>query len=154
MRRADRQIKNLSDIELIISRCDVCRIAFADLNTPYIVTMNFGHKPGDKSCLYFHCAPEGKKIDLISRNNYVCFEMDTDHKLYGGAEGCDWGMNYSSIIGYGRIHIIRDLTEKKTGLDCIMAHYTGRDGFSYDDKIMNSTTVLRLDIEEITGKQK
>lgn len=154
MRRKDRQVNNVPDIELIISRCDVCRIAFADKNTPYIVTMNFGYCQGDPSCFYFHCAPEGRKIDLIARNNYVCFEMDTDHMLYTGKTGCDWGMNFSSIIGYGKISIISDAEEKKKGLDCIMSHYSGRNNFSYDERILKGTTVLRLDIEEITGKQK
>lgn len=154
MRRADRQINNNSDIELIITRCDVCRIAFANKNTPYIVTLNFGYLSGNNPCLYFHCAAKGRKIDLIAKNNYVCFEMDTDHSLYSGRNGCDWGMKYSSILGYGRISIVSDKTEKKKGLDCIMAHYSERTDFSYDDRIMETTTVLRLDIEEITGKQK
>mgnify|MGYP000944916311 CR=1 FL=1 len=147
-------LKNNSDIELIISGCDVCRVAFAVKNTPYIVAMNFGYRPGENPCLYFHCAPEGRKIDLIAMNNYVCFQMDTDHNLYKGEKGCDWGMKYSSVLGYGRISIISDKTEKKKGLDLIMAHYSGRNDFSYDDRIMDVTTVLRLDIEEITGKQK
>ena len=154
MRRKERQINENSDIESIILRCDVCRIAFADNNTPYIVTMNFGYQKGEKSSIYFHCAPEGRKIDLISGNNYVCFEMDTDHHLYTGEKDCDWGMNYSSVVGYGRITIVSEREEKKKGLDCIMAHYSGRKEFDYDEKVFNRTAVLRLDIEEITGKQK
>jgi nitroimidazol reductase NimA-like FMN-containing flavoprotein (pyridoxamine 5'-phosphate oxidase superfamily) len=154
MRRKDRQVKNISDIESIILRCDVCRIAFADNNTPYIVTMNFGYQPGEEPSLYFHCAPEGRKIDLIKKNNYVCFEMDTDHFLYTGEKDCDWGMNFSSVVGYGRITVVSDMEEKQIGLDCIMAHYSGRKDFAYDEKIMSRTAVLRIDIDELTGKQK
>ena len=154
MRRKDRQINDIPDIESIILRCDVCRIAFADNNTPYIVTMNFGYLPGEKSSLYFHCAPEGRKIELISKNNYVCFGMDTDHLLYSGEKDCDWGMNYSSIVGYGNIAIITDREEKKKGLDCIMAHYSNRKEFVYDERVFSKTSILRLDIDEITGKQK
>ncbi len=154
MRRKDRQVKNNSDIESIISRCDVCRIAFSDNNTPYIVTLNFGYHPGSGTCFYFHSAPEGRKIKLIGRNNYVCFEMDTDHVLFKADKGCDWGMKYSSVVGYGRITIVYEAEEKKRGLDCIMAHYSEGKDFTYDEKIMSKTTVLRLDIEEITGKQK
>lgn len=154
MRRKERQIVNIINIESIIVKCDVCRIAFADYNTPYIVTMNFGYLAGEKSFLYFHCAPEGRKIDLIARNNYVCFEMDTDHMLYTAEKGCDWGMNYSSIVGYGRISIVSDTEEKQKGLDCIMEHYSGKKGFIYDEKIMSKTAVLRIDIEELTCKQK
>lgn len=154
MRRKDRLVKDNTDIELIISRSDVCRIAFADNNIPYIVTMNFGYLGGDNPCLYFHCAAEGRKIELINKNNMVCFEMDTDHILYKGENGCDWGMNYSSVVGYGRISILSHIDEKKRGLDSIMAHYSDQSDFIYDEKIMNRTTVLRLDIDEITGKKK
>jgi len=154
MRRKDRQISNISDIESIIKRCDACRIAFADNNTPYIVTMNFGYLPGKKHSLFFHSAPDGRKIELIKKNNYVCFEMDTDHLLYTGEKDCDWGMNFSSVVGYGRITVVSDREEKQKGLDCIMAHYSGRKDFSYDEKILSRTAVLRIDIEELTGKQK
>ncbi|MBK9390044.1 MAG: pyridoxamine 5'-phosphate oxidase family protein [Bacteroidetes bacterium] len=107
-----------------------------------------------KNPLFFHCAPEGRKIELIKKNNYICFEMDTDHLLYSGEKDCDWGMNFSSVVGYGRITIVSDHEEKRKGLDCIMAHYSDRKDFSYDEKIMSRTAVLRIDIEEITGKQK
>ena len=154
MRRQDRLVKDNTDIEVIISRSDVCRIAFADRNIPYIVTMNFGYIGGDNPCLYFHCAPEGRKIEFIGKNNLVCFEMDTDHELYKGENGCDWGMKYSSVVGYGKISIIKDKEEKKRGLDSIMLHYSDRNDFTYDEKIMSVTTILRLDIEELTGKRK
>jgi nitroimidazol reductase NimA-like FMN-containing flavoprotein (pyridoxamine 5'-phosphate oxidase superfamily) len=154
MRREDRKIKDNSDIESIISGCDVCRIAFADNNVPYIVTMNFGYSPGDSPCFYFHCAHEGRKIEMISRNNYVCFEMDTDHMLTKAEKGCDWGMKYSSVVGYGKLSVVGDYEEKKKGLDSIMAHYSDRRDFTYDERIMSKTTVLRLDIEELSGKRK
>jgi hypothetical protein len=154
MRRHDREVRDNTEIESIISRSDVCRIAFADNNIPYIVTLNFGYTGGDKPCLFFHCAPEGRKIELIRKNNYVCFEMDTDHLLFKGDKGCDWGMKYSSVVGYGRISIVADPEEKKRGLDSIMSHYADRSDFTYDEKVFKHTAVLRLDIEEITAKKK
>lgn len=154
MRRKDRQIKEKSEIESIISRCDVCRIAFADNNMPYIVTMNFGYCSGKKSYFYFHCAPEGRKIEMIRRNNHVCFEMDTDHILSKAEKDCDWGMKFSSVVGYGKISIINEKEERKRGLDCIMSHYSDHKEFSYDERVMSRTAILRLDIEEMTGKQK
>jgi uncharacterized protein len=154
MRRHDRLVKDNTEIELIIKRSDVCRIAFAYNNLPYIVTMNFGYRAGEIPCLYFHCAPEGRKIELIGKNNFVCFEMDTDHILNTGEKGCDWGMKYSSIVGYGKIFIIHGEQEKKRGLDSIMAHYSENIDYNYDDKILSKTTVLRLDIEEMKGKKK
>ena len=48
MRKQDKEVTDIQLIEEIISRSDVCRIAFADNNIPYIVTMNFGYSGGDK----------------------------------------------------------------------------------------------------------
>jgi nitroimidazol reductase NimA-like FMN-containing flavoprotein (pyridoxamine 5'-phosphate oxidase superfamily) len=154
MRRKERELEDISEIESIIRKSDVCRIAFANDNIPYIVTMNFGYVGGEDKCIYFHCAREGRKIEMIRRNSYVCFEMDTDHAIYEGEKGCDWGMNYSSIVGYGKISEIEDPAEKKSGLDHIMNHYGGSGVYSYDENILVRTKILRLDISEITGKKK
>jgi len=91
---------------------------------------------------------------MIRRNKYVCFEMDTEHKIFMGKRSCDWGMNFSSIIGYGNIAVISEKKEKITGMNCIMEHYGGKGEYLYDDKIFEHTTILRLDILEMTGKKR
>jgi uncharacterized protein len=154
MRRKDRLINETGDMELIISRSDVCRVAFADKDVPYIVTMNFGYTGGDNPCFYFHCAREGRKMEMIKKNNFVCFELDTDHELYEGENGCDWGMKFSSVVGYGKISILTDQDSRQIGLNCIMAHYSDRKLFSYDEKVLERTTILRLSVNEMTGKRK
>jgi uncharacterized protein len=154
MRRTDREISVISEIEKIIEKTDVCRIAIANDNLPYIVTMNFGYTTDPHPSLYFHCAREGKKLEMIARNNHVCFEMDTDHKIYSGENGCDWGMNFSSVLGYGKIFIVSEESEKTSGLNCILKHYGGEGEYLYDEKVFRNTIVLRLDILEMTGKRK
>ena len=153
MRRKDRELKEADEISQIISKADVCRIAMADNNVPYIVTMNFGFSE-DEHCFYFHCAREGRKLDMIRKNNFVCFELDTGHELYKGEKGCDWGMKFSSVVGYGRISILEDRELRLKALDTIMSHYAEKKSFSYDDRILQYTTLLKLDIEDITAKRK
>jgi hypothetical protein len=154
MRRKDRKVSEASDLEHIISESDVCRVAFADNNTPYIVTLNFGYSGGENPCFYFHCAKEGRKLEMIRKNNFVCFELDTDHELYEGENGCDWGMKYSSVVGYGRISVVEGREARIAGLDCLMSHYSDRSDFTYDERIFGNTTLLKLEIEEMTGKRK
>jgi nitroimidazol reductase NimA-like FMN-containing flavoprotein (pyridoxamine 5'-phosphate oxidase superfamily) len=96
---------------------------------------------------------------MIRKNKYVCFEMDIEHQLYmrpgkDGRKGCNWGMKYRSVVGYGNISIITEKEAKKTGLDCIMKHYGDENEYVYDEKVLANTTVLTLDITEITGKKK
>jgi uncharacterized protein len=159
MRRSDKEVTEIEELEKIIEKADVCRIAFADNNTPYIVTMNFGYTRHPEHRLFFHCAKEGKKIEMIRKNNYVCFEMDTDHLIYGNEvrdtrEGCNWGMQYRSVVGYGNISVLTEKEAKIKGLDCIMKHYGDEDEYFYNEKVLANTTVLRLDITAITGKKR
>jgi hypothetical protein len=159
MRRNDREVKDIESIEEIIKKADVCRIALSADNVPYIVTMNFGYVSNPVQSLFFHCANEGRKLEMILKNNYVCFEMDIDHKInlepgMDGRRGCNWGMKYRSVVGYGNISIITEKEAKKTGLDCIMNHYGGENEYFYDEKVLSNTTVLKLDITEIRGKNK
>ena len=159
MRRNDREVSDFEVIEEIIKKADVCRIALAVDNIPYLVTMNFGYSNDQGQRLFFHCANEGRKLEMIRKNKYVCFEMDIEHQLYmrpgkDGRKGCNWGMKYRSVVGYGNISIITEKEAKKTGLDCIMKHYGDENEYIYDEKVLPNTTVLTLDITEITGKKK
>jgi uncharacterized protein len=153
MRRNDREVTDIPLIEEIIAKADVCRVAFADGDVPYIVTMNFGYQGGENPRFWFHGARQGRKIDMIRKNNYVCFELDTDHEIYTGPEGCDWGMKYKSVVGYGNISIVNELSAKTEGLECIMKHYAGSTEFTFDESIVSRTTVLMLKITGITAKK-
>ena len=61
MRRNDREIKDRKDIDEIIRRCRVCRLALCDNGQPYVVPLNFGY---DGRFLYFHTAPREEKLIL------------------------------------------------------------------------------------------
>lgn len=154
MRRKDREIHEFEEIESIIRDTDVCHIAIHDEEYPYLVTLNFGYISGDIAKIYFHCALNGKKLDLIKKNNKVCFGFDTDHVLVNGDAACDYGMKFRSVIGYGEIAVVEDEKERLFGLNLIMKQYTSKDDFIIDKNILKHTLILRLDIKEMKGKQK
>mgnify|MGYP000681818771 CR=1 FL=1 len=65
----ETEIKDFDEIIEVINKCDVCRLAINDGDYPYIVPMNFGLNIEDgKVVLYFHCASEGKKLELLKKN--------------------------------------------------------------------------------------
>ena len=153
MRRNEREISGTNEIMGIIKKADVCRISLANGDIPYIVALNFGYQADDGGKLFFHCANEGRKLEMIRKNNYACFQMDTDHHVYKGEKGCDWGMNYSSVVGYGYISVMTDPEARKAGLNCIMSHYGGGREYTYDENVLARTTILCLEIKEMTGKK-
>ena len=149
MRRKDKEIKDKSAIEEILRQAVVCRIAMCDGQTPYVVPMCFGYA-GDR--LYFHCAPEGKKIDILKENPRVCFEVDVDQELVRGTQPCKWSFKYRSVVGFGSAVFVEDLNEKKRALDVLMEHFGG-EASSYPDDVLGRVTIIRVDIESLTGKQ-
>ena len=94
MRRKDKEITDESEIESIIRNSLVCRLGLADNSTPYIVPLCFGYKDNR---LYFHSAKEGRKIEILKRNNEVCFEFDDNLEVKAGKAACDWGMNFQEV---------------------------------------------------------
>jgi uncharacterized protein len=151
MRREDREIRDQAEVLAIMQEALVCRLGFADSGTPYVVPMNFGLGEG---CIYLHCAGEGRKLDIIRKNNKVCFEMDLLREIKQASTACGCGARYESVIGFGRAVLVKDLDEKRAALDRIMEHYGGRAPFSYADDILAKTEVIRIDIESVTGKRR
>ena len=134
---SDKEIKDKKAIESIIQRAIVCRVAFSENDVPYVVPVNFGY---EDDCLYFHSAPEGKKIEMIKQNNNVCFELDIDHEVVKSESPCNWGMKYRSVIGFGRAFFVDDLEEKRRSLGIIVEHYSGNSS-EYPEDMIN--TVVR-----------
>lgn len=154
MRRKDREVTDTSKMLEIVKSCDCCRLGFVDGNEAYIVPMNFGYDVVDgKLILYFHCAKEGRKLDLLPRQSVVSFEMDTKHKLTGGELGCDFSYLYQSVMGTGTMKIASSNDEKIFGLQRIMAHYTDKAQWEFSEKIVDMTNVLMLSVETWSCKE-
>lgn len=136
-------------VDAIIQQSLVCRLAMSDDNQPYVVPLCFGFAD---NTLYFHSAGAGKKIEVLKKNNRVCFEFDIDPILVKrGRDGCEWGMKFQSVIGMGRAELVEDEASKRKALGIIMNHYD-KGHFEYDDAKVKRTVVIRVDIQEMTGK--
>jgi len=154
IRRTDRRINDVAEMKDIVERADACRLAYADNGEPYIVTMSFGYLWDDRLVLYFHSAKAGRKIDLLKRNNRVCFEMDIDHEIYKSEEPCHWGVKFRSVVGYGALEIVTDPAERTRGLELVMRHYGFPGHPEFNEKVMSVTEVMKLEATEISGKKK
>ena len=149
MRRRDKEIVSREEIDAIIRSAEVCRLAFAADNEPYLVPVSFGY---DGEALYIHTAKTGRKIDFIERNNHVCFEFETNVRLLRDQhDACKWTFTFKSVIGYGTIAELTAIEEKSLGLNRIMDHYSGRD-WTIEPTAVATTRVWRIAVESVTGK--
>jgi nitroimidazol reductase NimA-like FMN-containing flavoprotein (pyridoxamine 5'-phosphate oxidase superfamily) len=149
MRRKDKEITDLKGIEAIINKAKVCRLALTLDDTPYIVPVCFGYSA---ERIYFHSAKEGEKVDIIKKNHRVCFEFDIDHELVESEKACNWGIKFRSVIGFGKASFVDNIEEKQEALGIIMQNYTDKK-FLFPEEKLNRTLVVRIDIEQITGKK-
>ena len=149
MRRKDKEVKDIDIIKSALNRAIVCRLGLTEDDMPYIVPMNFGYKD---NFLYFHSAPIGKKIDIIKKNNQVCFEIDIDHKLVIKESACNATMKYFSIIGFGIAELIDDFEQKQKALKVIMDHYSMKKKHKFSKTMINRIIIIRIKIESMTGK--
>lgn len=153
MRRSDREITDRNEMLEVIRRCDVCRLALNDEGYPYILPLNFGmEEDGETIVFYFHGAAEGKKYELIEKDNRASFEMDCAHRLVMDEEHGNCTMEYESIIGRGRVEIVPE-DEKYEALCVLMRQYYP-EGADFNKAAIPRTTVLKLTVETMTGKKR
>jgi len=148
MRRKEKEITDIDEIEELIKKAKICRVGLVDGDEPYIVPVCFGY---EKNAFYFHCAPEGRKIEIIKKNNQVCVEIDTDVEIISAEKPCGWSTKYRSVIGVGRAHILEN-EAKIHGLNVIMKHYA-EDTNAPEFEKLDAACVVKIDIESITGKK-
>jgi len=150
MRRNEKKIIAPTEIDDIINKSDVCRIAFANDNIPYVIPVSFGY---DGKSIFVHMAKTGRKIDFIEKNNLVCFEFDIDVKTIEDKDiACKWTSAYKSVIGYGKMIELLEYGEQENAINQIMLHYSGKE-WKFDERMLRSVKLWKIEIGEISGKQ-
>lgn len=116
----------------------------------YAIPINFACKG---TCLYFHCALQGKKLKRIERNHQACFCIVGQTKLLPA----QFATAYESVLIFGQIHLVEDEKERMAALGCLIDKYSPDfkdSGQQYAEKSFHRTAILRLDIIRITGKAR
>lgn len=91
-------------------------------------------------------------MEILRRNNNLCFEITVDNAFIESDAACDFEAKHRTIIGTGKARLVEDEAAKTRGIDLIVAHFLGKK-FTYLQANLNSTAVIRIDIESIKGKK-
>lgn len=148
VRKSEKALKSLQDIENVIQCASICRMALFDGEYPYIVPLCFGYQEGK---IYIHSGKKGKKLNIIGKMNKVCIEFDIDTSIVMGETACGATMHYRSVIGFGKAFIVDNFEEKIRALDIIMRQYSNKK-YSYPAEKIDVTEIIRVDIDFMTGK--
>lgn len=148
MRKSKRQTTESEALSIIENgEYGVMSIVDPSDNIPYGVPLNY--------CLldrviYFHCAAEGKKIDIMKVNPNVsfCVVGKTEIKPEGFTTKFE-----SSIVQGLANEVFND--EKQLALESLIKKYSSQfvsEGIDYIKRVGPETTVYRITIESVTGK--
>lgn len=155
MRRKDREVTNMQEIEDMIQQCKTCHVAMVDEGMPYVVPLSFGYEIKEGALnLYFHSAREGRKMDILHKNNQVCFEMCQEGESVFAAEApCNSGYYFSSIHGFGKVIFLDDVQEKCHALSLLMKQQFQAE-VEFTKEQADSVCVYKIVTKDFTGKRK
>ena len=103
--------------------------------------------------LYYHCALEGQKLDILKENDKISFCVVGTTKPIAS----QFTTLFESVIVFGTAHLDLSDDEKRKALRLLVKKYSPgfeEIGEKYMDKSWNRTAVFKISIEHITAKAK
>lgn len=150
MRRKDREMSAEFALS-VVDKCEYAVLSMTDTDgSPYCVPLTIVR---EETAVYFHCAPEGKKIDCLRQNPQVCLACvgDTCRALD------KFTTEFESAILRGTASEVTDSAEKIHALRLLCLRHTPTNMAEFDEAIEKSlsrTGIWKIEIAEITGKRK
>jgi nitroimidazol reductase NimA-like FMN-containing flavoprotein (pyridoxamine 5'-phosphate oxidase superfamily) len=117
-------------------------LAFNSGGASYIVAVNHVFH---KNALWFHCAAEGRKLDLMRADPRLGFFAAADIARDGTTTRC------RSVYGTGRDEI-NDAGLRPGILEAIAERFEAPCRFPVSPEKLGATTIVRIEIETLTGK--
>jgi nitroimidazol reductase NimA-like FMN-containing flavoprotein (pyridoxamine 5'-phosphate oxidase superfamily) len=150
VRRKDREITDPNELRQVLKATKYVTVALCTEDEPYLVSLSHGYDEA-KNCLYFHCAPEGKKLVYLKANNRVWGQAVLD---FGVTNECDYA--YTSVHFSGKMSLIDDLVEKQHAIEVLVRQVS----LKPEEKLAKikpeklcKTTMGRIDITYMSGKK-
>ena len=103
MRRFKQEISKEECIQVLREAPRGVMAFHGENDYPYAIPLNQFYDEEDGK-LYFHGAKEGLKLDLLAKNNKVCFTiMDSGFKKEG-----EWPWHIRSVLCLGRVEVVEN----------------------------------------------
>lgn len=152
LRRKEKEIQDPDELKAILAGALYVTLAMCRGDEPYLVTLSPGYDR-ERNALYFHCAREGKKIDILKANGRVWGQAILDRGYSHGH--CDH--LFDSVQFAGRVRFVDDPAEKRLALG-VMIRQLERDpqavaAAQVTDDSVARVCIGRVDIDFMSGKR-
>lgn len=154
VRRKNRILDSEERIEELLtdSEYGFLSLGTEDNGYAYGIPISYAYDKDSRS-LYFHCALEGQKIDLLRKDNKVSF------CVVGKTEPIaeKFTTLYESVIVFGDAHLDLSEEEKRKALRLLVKKYSpGLEemGETYMNKSWERTGTFKIEIKHLSAKAK
>ena len=147
MRRKDRLIPNAEALSILKNGEYGILSTVSPNSEPYGVPLNYCLIA---DCIFFHCAPEGHKIDNITNNSKVSFCVVGKTEILPDK----FSTKFESCIVEGNAYE-SFAEEKQKALEGIVNKYSenfAAEGLKAIEKQIDATRVFRITMDSVTGK--
>jgi nitroimidazol reductase NimA-like FMN-containing flavoprotein (pyridoxamine 5'-phosphate oxidase superfamily) len=152
IRRKEKAMTNLEDMRSVLREAKHITIAMSVNDEPYLVTLSHGYDE-QKNCIYFHCAREGKKMEILKINSVVWGQALIDGGYQMGS--CDH--LYKTTQFRGRVTFTEDPVEKEYALKVMIRKLDDNPEKVIKEQItptaLRRVAVGRIDIDYMSGKK-
>jgi uncharacterized protein len=152
LRRMDKAILEPSAVKAILQEAKFITLALSLNDEPYLATLSHGFDE-EENCIYFHCAKEGRKIDVMKANPRVWGQALVDG---GYQQGCCDHL-YRAAQFHGNVSFVEDAFEKKHALEVLIRHLDKNPEAVIAKQItaasLDRVLIGRVDIDFLSGKK-
>jgi len=152
MRRKDKEITDTNEIKSILKQAKFVTLAMSLHDEPYLATLSVGYDE-PRNCIYFHCAPEGKKISILKANSRVWGQALLDRGYVQGS--CDH--LYATAQFSGKVAFVSDVAEKEHALKTMIQQLDDNPEALIKKQLLplsvQKICIGRIDIEFLSGKK-
>jgi len=154
VRRQNRILEDRDRIEELLRNAEYGYLSVGTEENGYAygIPMSYAYDK-DTNSLYFHCAPEGQKFDVMKAGNKVSFCIVGVTKPIGS----QFTTIYESVIAFGRAYLTLSDEEKRKALRLLVLKYSPgyeEQGEKYMEKSWHRTAAFKVEIDHITAKAK
>jgi nitroimidazol reductase NimA-like FMN-containing flavoprotein (pyridoxamine 5'-phosphate oxidase superfamily) len=152
LRRKERTMKTAREMELLLERMPVGRLAVTTEEGPYIVAVNYLFFEGS---IYFHSGLAGRKMEALRADSRVCFMVDEIGSQVLWEEDCGISQIYKSVVCFGKAEFVEGLIEKERILKKMVQKYVPSSYVSppMKDQNIKQTAIIKIAIESMSGKE-
>lgn len=152
IRRKEKEITDRNEMSAILQKAEYITVAMCKDNEPYLVTLSHGYDR-ERNCIYFHCAKEGKKVDILMEHNIVWGQALLDKGYV--QEACDH--LYATTQFMGRVTFVEKYEEKRHALEVMIKELESDPrkvmNEQLTEKSIKGVQIGRIDIEYMSGKK-